>query len=147
MINQVVLMGRLTGEPETRYIQGSNSSVTRFTLAVERDFKGQNEERAKTDFINCIAWNKTGEFIDKYFRKGSMLAVLGSIETGSYTNKDGNKVYTTDVNVTKASFTGERSDANGNAEKGSSRGSELPPASSDGFMDIPDDIDEELPFS
>lgn len=139
MINQVILMGRLTREPETRFLQASNNSVTRFTMAIERDYKASSEEKAKTDFINCVAWNKTGEFISKYFKKGSMIAVIGSIETGSYTDKDGKKVYTTDIKVNKVSFTGEKTSGS------SSEPSSVP--DSDGFMNIPDGIDEELPFN
>lgn len=138
MINDVVLMGRMTRDPEIRYIQNSNNAVTRFTLAVERDYKAANEERPKTDFINCTAWNNTGKFIADHFPKGSMIAVTGSIETGSYTDREtGKTVYTTEVKVNKASFTGERRDG------GSSPSSD----SGDGFMNIPDGIDEELPFN
>lgn len=138
MLNHVVLMGRLTKDPETNFIQNSNSSVTRFSLAVERDYKAANEER-KADFINCTAWNKTGEFVSKYFKKGSLIAVSGSIETGSYTNKDGAKVYTTEVRVAKASFTG---------EKTGEKAADTPePSPDEGFMSIPDGIDEELPFN
>lgn len=136
MINQTILMGRLTRNPETRYLQGSDNSVTKFTIAVDRDYKAAGEENPKTDFINCIAWNKTGEFIAKYFAKGSMIAVIGSIETDSYTNKDGVKVYTTAVRVSKASFTGEK--RNDRPE---------PSTGCEGFMNIPDGIDEELPFN
>ena len=82
-------MGRITRDPDTRFIQNTNNSVTRFSIAVDRDYKAANEERPRTDFISCIAWNKTGEFISKYFKKGSMIAVTGSIETGSYTDRDG----------------------------------------------------------
>lgn len=138
MLNQVVLMGRLTREPETKFIQSSNSSVTRFTIAVERDYKAANEER-KADFISCTAWNKTGEFISSYFKKGNMIAIVGTLETGSYTNNDGNKVYTTEVRVNKASFTGERT--------GQQSVDQPAPVSSDGFMNIPDGIDEDLPFN
>lgn len=141
MLNQTILMGRLTRDPETRYIQGSNSSVTRFTVAVDRDYKASNEDKPKTDFISCIAWNKTGEFIEKYFKKGSMIAVIGSIETGSYKDKDGKTVYTTEVRVTKVSFTGEKK-----AASGSSNNNEYD-TDENGFMNIPDDIDEELPFN
>ena len=135
MLSHTIMMGRLTRDAETRFLQGSNNSVTRFTLAVERDFKAANEEKPKTDFINCLAWNKTGEFIAKYFSKGSLIAVEGRIETRSYTDKEtGKMVYTTELNVSKAFFTGER------REEGSSTGS-------DGFMNIPDGIDEDLPFN
>ena len=138
MLNQSILMGRLTKDPETRYLQGGNASVTRFTIAVERDYKAAGEEKPKTDFINCTAWNKTGEFIAKYFAKGSMIAVTGSIETGSYTdNETGKTVYTTEVRVNKVSFTGEK--------RGDSR--QETSNYSDGFMNVPDGIDEELPFN
>ena len=134
MLNQVVLMGRITRDPDTRFIQNTNNSVTRFSIAVDRDYKAANEERPRTDFISCIAWNKTGEFISKYFKKGSMIAVTGSIETGSYTDRDGKKIYTTEIRVNKASFTGEKAS-----------GSSSDP-DADGFMNIPDGIEEELPF-
>ena len=148
MLNEVVLMGRLTSDAETKFLQSNNSSVTRFTLAVERDFKAGGEERPKADFINCIAWNKTGEFIQKYFAKGNMIAVTGRIETGSYTGQDGKKVYTTEVNVSKASFTGEKSGSS-QENAGSSQEPPIPTPSDigDGFMNIPDGIDEELPFT
>lgn len=148
MINQSILMGRLTKEPETKFLQSDNSSVTRFTIAVERDYKAAGEERAKADFINCVAWNKTGEFIQKYFTKGNMIAVIGRIETGSYTGQDGKKVYTTEVNVSKASFTGEKS-GNNQENTGSSQEPPIPTSldMGDGFMNIPDGIDEELPFT
>lgn len=142
MLNQTILMGRLTRDPETRYIQGSNSSVTRFTVAVDRDYKASNEDKPKTDFISCVAWNKTGEFIEKYFRKGSMIAVIGSIETGSYKDKDGKTVYTTEIRVTKVSFTGEKK-----AASDSSNNNNEYETDENGFMNIPDGIDEELPFN
>lgn len=138
MLNQFNVMGRLTKAPETRFLQGTNASVTRFTIAVERDYKAPNEEKPKTDFINCVAWNKKGEFIEKFFGKGSMIAINGSIETGSYIDSEtGKKVYTTEVKVDNAYFTGEK------RENGSSHVAD----SGDGFMNIPDGIDEELPFN
>lgn len=137
MLNQSVLMGRLTKEPETSYLQGSDNSVTRFTLAVERNYKSAGEDKPKTDFINCVAWNSTGEFIARNFKKGNMIAVNGSIETGSYTNKDGQKVYYTEIKVDKAYFTGEKRET----------GSSPEPSSNDDFMNIPDGIDSELPFN
>lgn len=142
MLNQVVLMGRITREPDTRFIQNTNNSVTRFSIAVDRDYKAANEERPRTDFISCIAWNKTGEFISKYFKKGSMIAVTGSIETGSYTDRDGKKIYTTEIRVNKASFTGEK--ASGSSSEPDAAPHPAPDA--DGFMNIPDGIEEELPF-
>ena len=107
MLNHTVLMGRLVKDVEIRYAQGSNKAVAKFTVAVERDYKHKDAERPETDFISCTAFGKTAEFIGKWFKKGSMIAVVGRIQTGSYTNKDGQKVYTTDVAVEKASFTGE----------------------------------------
>ena len=142
MLNQVVLMGRITRDPDTRFIQNTNNSVTRFSIAVDRDYKAANEERPRTDFISCIAWNKTGEFISKYFKKGSMIAVTGSIETGSYTDRDGKKIYTTEIRVNKASFTGEK--ASGSSSDPDAAPHPAPDA--DGFMNIPDGIEEELPF-
>ena len=102
-MNKVILMGRLTRDPEVRYSQNENSTaVARFTLAVDRRFKKDGEQAA--DFINCIAFGKTGEFIEKWTRQGTKLVVEGRIQTGSYTNKDGNKVYTTDVVVENCEF-------------------------------------------
>lgn len=142
MLNQSILMGRLTAEPEVRYAQGSDTAVARFTLAVERDFQKQGEER-KTDFIRCVAFGKTAEFVKKYFGKGSMLAVTGRIQTGDYTNQEGQKVYTTDVVVEKASFTGEKRE---NSQQPAAK-QPAPQVDSNGFMNVPDGIDEELPFN
>ena len=136
MFNQSILMGRLTRDPVTRYLQGSDNSITDFTLAVDREYKVGGEK--KTDFIKCTAWNNTGEFIAKHFRQGNMILVVGSIETDSYTNKDGVKVYTTGIRVNKASFTG---------EKKTTDESNLEP-SPDGFMNIPDGVEDSgLPFN
>lgn len=133
MLNQIILMGRLTRDPETRVISGDQpSSVTRFTIAVNRDY-GE-----KVDFINCVAWNKTGEFVEKHFHKGNMILVIGSLELDSYTNKDGQKVYTTEVRVSKVSFTGEK--------KETETGSSTAPSDTD-FMAIPEGVVDELPFS
>ena len=145
MLNQVVLMGRLTRDIELRYAQGSDKAVGRFSLAVERDYKAPNEERA-TDFINCVAFDRIAEFIEKHFSKGSMIAIVGRIQTGSYTNREGVKVYTTDVIVSTVSFTGEKkADAQ---QAGTQPAQTTPPpmANPDGFMDIPADMDE-LPFN
>lgn len=106
MINFVVLMGRLTADPELR-TSNSGISYCRFTVAVDRSFTKSGEEK-KTDFINCVAWRQTAEFVSRYFTKGQMIAVEGSIQTGSYTNKDGAKVYTTDILVSQVSFTGDK---------------------------------------
>lgn len=138
-MNKVILMGRLTKDPDVRYSQGEKATaVARYALAVDRKFKRDGE--ASADFINCITFGKNGEFAEKYLRKGTKIVVVGRIQTGSYTNKDGQKVYTTDVVVEEHEF----------AESKKSAGESLPPATShtdkDGFMNIPDGIDEELPF-
>lgn len=142
MLNHIVIMGRLTGDPETRFLQSSTNSVTRFTVAVERNYKAANAEKPETDFINCVAWNKTGEFIEKHFRKGSMIAVTGSLELGSYTNKEGFKVNTAEVKVDSAYFTGEK-----RAEAADGAPPRVPETDGDGFMNVPEGIDEELPFN
>lgn len=142
-MNKVILMGRLTRDPEVRYTQGDNASaVARFSLAVDRRFKKDGEQTA--DFINCVAFGKTGEFIEKYGRKGTKFVVEGRIQTGSYTNKDGQKVYTTDVVVEQVEFAESKASADGNATNNTSN-SNTPTDTS--FMDIPDGIDEELPFN
>lgn len=142
-MNKVILMGRLTRDPEVRYTQGDNASaVARFSLAVDRRFKKDGDQTA--DFINCVAFGKTGEFIEKYGRKGTKFVVEGRIQTGSYTNKDGQKVYTTDVVVEQVEFAESKSSADGNTTNNTAN-SNAPTDTS--FMDIPDSIDEELPFN
>lgn len=142
-MNKVILMGRLTRDPEVRYTQGDNASaVARFSLAVDRRFKKDGEQTA--DFINCVAFGKTGEFIEKYGRKGTKFVVEGRIQTGSYTNKDGQKVYTTDVVVEQVEFAESKASADGNTANNTSN-SNTPTDTS--FMDIPDSIDEEFPFN
>lgn len=132
MLNKVVLMGRFTRDPELRATQ-QGDSVLSFSLAVDRDFKGQNGEK-KTDFINCVAWRKTAEFISKYFKKGSMAAVEGRIETRSWDNSEGKKSYATEVIVNNIYFGESKRDAEINEPV-----SDMPPVSS--FGD-----DEDLPF-
>ncbi len=140
-MNKVILMGRLTRDPEVRYSQGENAmAIARYTLAVDRRFNRNNDEQT-ADFINCVAFGKAGEFAEKYFRKGLKIAVTGRIQTGSYTNKDGVKVYTTDVIVEEQEF------AESKNSSGNSNSNDPAPASGDGFMNIPDGIDEELPFN
>lgn len=139
-MNKAVLMGRLTKDPEVRYSQGEKpTAVARYTLAVDRKFKRDGEPNA--DFINCIAFGKNGEFAEKYLRKGMKIAVVGRIQTGSYTNNAGVKVYTTDVVVESCEFAESK-----NASQGE-RPQPMPQTGSDGFMSIPDGIDSELPFS
>ena len=145
-MNKVILMGRLTRDPEVRYSQGdSATAVARYTLAVDRRFKRDGE--ASADFINCVVFGKSAEFAERYFRQGLKVVVSGRIQTGSYTNRDGVKVYTTDVVVEEQEF------AESKAASASNSGYQASPSPSpsadigDGFMNIPDGIDEELPFS
>lgn len=142
-MNKVILMGRLTRDPEVRYTQSDNASaVARFSLAIDRRFKKDGEQTA--DFISCVAFGKTGEFIEKYGRKGTKFVVEGRIQTGSYTNKDGQKVYTTDVVVEQVEFAESKASADGNTTNNTSNSNTL---TDTGFMNIPDGIDEELPFN
>ena len=146
-MNKVILMGRLTRDAEVRYSQGdASTAVARFSLAVDRRFKRDNDEQT-ADFINCVAFGRTGEFMERFGRKGTKFVVEGRIQTGSYTNKDGQRVYTTDVVVENIEFAESKasSDNNGGyvpADRPSPSG-----AAGDGFMNIPDGIDEELPFN
>ena len=139
-MNKVILMGRLTRDPEVRYTQGDNAmAIARYSLAVDRRFKRDGEPDA--DFINCVAFGKSGEFAEKYLKKGTKVVVVGRIQTGSYTNKDGQKVYTTDVVVEEHEFAESKN-------SGSSDTNQSAPANKNtGFMNIPDGIDEELPFN
>ena len=141
-MNKVILMGRLTRDPEVRYSQGENATaIARYTIAVDRRYKKEGDPSA--DFIGCVAFGKLAEFAEKYFRKGTKVVVTGRIQTGSYTNKDGQKVYTTDVVVEENEFAeSKRSDDNAPA---SSAPASMPEGN--GFMNIPDGIDEELPFN
>ena len=149
-MNKVTLMGRLTRDPEVRYSQGdSATAVARYTLAVDRRFKRDGE--ASADFINCVVFGKSAEFAERYFRQGLKVVVSGRIQTGSYTNRDGVKVYTTDVVVEDQEFA--ESKAASESSMGSYRQASPSPSPApsadigDGFMNIPDGIDEELPFS
>ena len=144
-MNKVILVGRLTRDPEVRYTQGENqTAIARYTLAVDRRFKRDGEPTA--DFINCVVFGKSAEFAEKYFRQGLRVAISGRITTGSYTNKDGIKVYTTEVTVEEQEFA--ESKAESEANKTSNQQATSANASSGGgFMNIPDDIPEELPFN
>lgn len=142
-MNKVILMGRLTRDPEIRYSQGDKpTAVARYTLAVDRRFKREGEPNA--DFINCIAFGKLSEFAERYLQKGIKIAIIGRIQTGSYTNKDGVKVYTTDVVVEEQEFAESK---NGSNNASTSNNSVPTTNTGDGFMNIPDGIDEELPFN
>ena len=149
-MNKVILMGRLTRDPEVRYSQGENSTaVARYTLAVDRRFTrrdgGDNQQTA--DFIQCVAFGRSGEFAEKYFRKGLKIVVTGRIQTGSYTNQEGQKVYTTDVVVEEQEFAESKAASEQSAGYQPMTKPEPSAAAGDGFMNIPDGIDEELPFN
>ncbi|MGN1171058.1 MAG: single-stranded DNA-binding protein [Lachnospiraceae bacterium] len=146
-MNRVILMGRLTRDPEVRYSQGENATaIARYTLAVDRRFNRNGDEN-NADFIGCVAFGRQAEFAEKYLRKGVKMLITGRIQTGSYTNKDGVRVYTTDVVVEDQEFA-ESKNASGSSEGGYSAPNRPEPASAgDGFMNIPDGIDEELPFN
>lgn len=135
-MNKWVGIGRLTRDVEVRYTQGSNpAAIARYTLAVDRKFKKEGEQDA--DFIPCVAFGKSAEFAEKWFKKGMKIAVVGRIQTGSYTKTDGTKVFTTDVVVEEQEFC----ESKGNSENNQSQ------SSSDGFMNIPENIDADLPFN
>ncbi len=112
-MNKVILMGRLTKDPEVRYTQATNTMVTSFTLAVNRRFVKQGEER-QADFINIVAWNKTAEFVSKYFSKGQQVGVIGRIQTRNYDNEEGIKHYVTEVIAEEVYFAGEKKDVEQN---------------------------------
>ena len=139
-MNSVQLTGRLTRDPEVRYTDGG-LSIARFTLAVSRRFKQEGSPDA--DFIRCVAFGKTAEFIEKYFSQGRKMDLNGRIQTGSYTNQEGQKVYTTDIVVENVEF----GESKGSGTSGGTQRQDPAIADSDGFMNIPDGIDEELPFN
>lgn len=112
-MNKVILLGRLTKDPGVRYTQSTNTMVTSFTLAVNRRFVKQGEER-QADFINCVAWNKTAEFVSKYFRKGQQVGVIGRIQTRNYDDEQGVKHYITEVIAEEVYFAGDKKDATQN---------------------------------
>ena len=153
-MNKVILMGRLTRDPEVRYSAGENAlAIARYTLAVDRRFRRDGE--ATADFISCVVFGRGAEFAEKYLRQGIKIAVSGRIQTGSYTNREGQKVYTTEVVVEDQEFAESKS-ASDNYAASQPRQSAAPApapmpnpsaAGLDGFMNIPDGIDEELPFN
>ena len=159
-MNKVILMGRLTRDPEVRYSQGERAmAIARYTLAVDRrGRRGGNDDSQTADFIPCVAFDRAGEFAEKYFHQGTKIVVTGRIQTGSYTNRDGQKVYTTEVIVEDQEFA-ESKNASGSGNYGGGSGSydggyrpaERPAPSiaiGDGFMNIPDGVEDEgLPFN
>lgn len=145
-MNKVILMGRLTRDPEVRYGAGENSTaVARYTIAVDRRFKRDGEQSA--DFIGCVAFGRNAEFAEKYLRQGTKIVLTGRIQTGSYTNRDGQKVYTTDIVVEEQEFAESKAAAAGNGGQGNYSRASAATSDTDGFMTIPDGIDDELPFS
>lgn len=143
-MNNVSLTGRFTRDPEVRYTEGG-TSIARFTLAVDRRFKQENGPQA--DFVSCVAFGKTAEFIEKYFTKGMKMELCGRIQTGSYTKEDGAKVYTTDVIAESVGFAESKAASQGHVtEQEQSQDGGFGPADAHGFMDVPDGIDEELLF-
>ena len=146
-MNKVILMGRLTRDAEVRYSQGdASTAVARFSLAVDRRFKRDGDDQT-ADFINCVAFGRTGEFFERFGRKGTKFLVEGRIQTGSYTNRDGQKVYTTDVVVENVEFAESKSSSESNGGYVPADRPSPSQAAGDGFMNIPDGIDEELPFN
>ena len=151
-MNKVILMGRLTRDPEVRYSQGERAmAIARYTLAVDRRGRRSQDDGAQTaDFIQCVAFDRAGEFAEKYFHQGMRVSISGRIQTGSYTNKDGVKVYTTEVIVEEQEFAESRAEAEANRASFQRQSAPSPAPSADagdGFMNIPDGIDEELPFN
>lgn len=142
-MNKVILMGRLTRDPDIRYTQPNSAQeqtcIARYSLAVDRRFRRDGDSQT-ADFISCVAFGRQAEFAEKYLRKGTKIALTGRIQTGSYTNRDGQKVYTTDVVVEEQEFA--ESKAAGQITQQNPA-----PVSEDGFMEIPDGLEEELPFS
>ena len=157
-MNRVILMGRLTRDPDVRYSQGGEGSmaVARYTLAVDRRRTRSNESSNEqtADFISCVVFGRGAEFAEKYFHQGIRIVVSGRIQTGSYTNRDGQKVYTTEVVVEEQEFAESKASSDSYAASHPQQNAAPAPsmpspgaASADGFMNIPDGIDEELPFN
>lgn len=148
-MNKVILMGRLTRDPDVRYSQGdSPMAIARYTLAVDRRFRRDNDQQT-ADFISCVAFGRNGEFAEKYLHQGTKIVVEGRIQTGSYTNKDGNKVYTTEVVVENQEFAESKASAANNEGGFQPQAQSAPTApAGDGFMNIPDGVEDVgLPFN
>ena len=149
-MNKVILMGRLTREPDVRYSQNADGSmaVARYTLAVDRRRARNNNDEQSADFISCVAFGRSGEFAEKYLHQGTKIVVTGRIQTGSSTNKDGQRVYTTDVVVEEQEFAESKSAASGETAAYTPSRPEPSAAAGDGFMNIPDGVEDEgLPFN
>ena len=146
-MNKVILMGRLARDPEVRYSQAAEPmAIARYTLAVDRRFAKRDGNEQTADFVSCVAFGKAGEFAEKYLKKGTKVAITGRIQTGSYTNKEGNKVYTTDVVIEEQEFA-ESKNASGGNGGGNPSGPAPADANAEGFSDVPyDGLEEDLPF-
>lgn len=143
-MNKVILMGRLTRDPDVRYSQGEEPvAIARYILAVDRRFHRDGEQTA--DFVSCVAFRKQGEFAEKYLRQGIKIAITGRIQTGSYTNRDGQKVYTTDVVVESQEFVESKKAIE--EREAAEYGNQQPVSDDNGFVNIPDGIDDDLPFN
>ena len=148
-MNRAILMGRLTRDPEVRYSSGERSmAIARYTLAVDSGFKRGDSSEQNADFIPCVAFDKAGEFAERYFRQGMRVLVSGRIQTGSYTNKEGQKVYTTEVIIDAQELADSKGASDGSSSYQASTRPSPASASTDGFMNIPDGVDDEgLPFN
>jgi len=148
-MNKVLLCGRLTADPEIRYSANNNQAVAHYTIACDRRFKREGEQSA--DFIRCVAFGKSAEFAENYLNKGTKIIVEGRIQTGSYTDRDGKKVYTTEVVVESQEFAESKSANQQYQQQNQNQQAQVPPqpqkADNDGFMQVPDAIDEDLPFN
>lgn len=148
-MNKVILLGRLVRDPEIKYSQGQETTaIARYSLAVDRRFAREGE--ASADFINCVAFGRQAEFAERYLRQGTKIGIVGRIQTGSYTNKDGQKVYTTDVIVEEQEFAESKaaaSERQNEKQKNNYQAVPTPSQRGDGFFNIPDGIDEMLPFN
>ena len=145
-MNKAIEIGRLTRDPEVRYSQGNNTAVARYTIAVDRKFKREGEQTA--DFIPCVVFGKQAEFAEKYFRKGTKVVISGRITTGSYTNKDGQKIYTTEITVEEQEFADSKNQNAENGGAGNNQQGTGSAASGDGFMNMPNGAEDEgLPFN
>ena len=151
-MNKVILMGRLTRDPDVRYSNSQNGdqlAIARYTVAVDRRFARRNagDNQQSADFISCVAFGRQGEFAEKYLKQGTKIALTGRIQTGSYTNKDGQKVYTTEVVVEEQEFAESKGTASGSQGGYEPQGAPAPEdASAEGFMNIPEGIENDLPF-
>lgn len=143
-MNKVIMMGRLTRDPELSYTQGSTLAIGKFSIAIDRKYKKPNDT-VTADFFNCTAFGKTAEFVEKYFKKGNRILLTGRVQNDNYTNKEGQKVYSTQIMVDEVEF----AESKGTADRGDSRddfGGAQPEAAADGFMNVESDQDSSLPF-